>query len=77
MALKNLLRLGSDINDIDGKNSAHYWIHPEGKIYARKSYINSMCGWKPSGNKIYDYWQVEWYEMIPAKNIPIEDIVFN
>ena len=77
MSLNNLLRLGPDIYDIDGKDSACFWLHPEGIIYIRRSYINSVCGWKISGKSIIDYWGREWVEIIPANTIPIEEIIYS
>lgn len=77
MSLKNMLRLGSSEYDIDGKDSSHFWIHPNGKIYIRKAYTNAICGWKLSGETITDYWGKGWFEIIPASNIPIEERTFS
>ena len=77
MALKNLLRLGPSEYDIDGKESSCFWIHPNGKIYIRKAYNNAVCGWKLSGKRITDYWGNIWHEVIPANNIPVEEIIYS
>lgn len=77
MSLKNLLRLGSSEYDIDGKDSAHFWIHPNGKLYIRKSYGNAVCGWKLSGEKLIDYWGKEWFHIIPANQVPMSEIIYS
>lgn len=77
MALKNLLRLGPSEYDIDGKDSSCFWINSNGKIYIRKAYTNSVCGWKLSGEKLIDYWGKEWFHIIPADQVPIEDIIYS
>ena len=77
MAINNLLRLGPDIYDLDGKDSACFWINPDGKIYIRKSFSNAVCGWKLSGKKLVDYWGREWFEIIPSNSIPMGEIIFS
>ncbi len=77
MFIKDTLRVGSDISDIEGKSTAHLWIHPNGCLYARFSYKFAVPGWKPTEEKITDYWGVEWIKLYPANEIPVEDKTWN
>ena len=77
MALKNLLRLGPSEYDIDGKDSACFWIHPNGFVFIRKSFANAVCGWKVTNKTIIDYWGREWVQIIPSNQVPMEEIVYS
>ena len=76
--LKDTLRLGSDISDIDGqRTTAHIWIHPDGGVYVRYSYRYSVPGYKLTDKKIIDYWGLQWYMIIPANTIPVNEVVWS
>ena len=77
MILLDTLRLGSDMQDVEGKLTAHIWIHPNGGIYVRYSYRYAIPGYKLSGKRITDYWQVIWHEVVSANTLAVEDIIYS
>lgn len=77
MILLDTLRLGSDSSDVEGKSTAHIWLHPEGGIYVRYSYRYAIPGYKLSGKRITDYWGVIWHEVIPANTVAVEEIIYS
>lgn len=77
MVIRDTLRLGSDVSDIEGKTTGHIWIHPNGCVYVRASYKYAIPGWKPTDSRIIDYWNVEWIKVCPANEIPVEEKVWS
>lgn len=65
--MKIILRIGSDYDDIDNKESSVIWLNPNGKIYVKKSLQFNLVGWKiDEKEKIIDYWGKEWFRLLPV-----------